>query len=890
MALLCLSISSSFAQDHSTCALADALTIGGTMCVDENGSGPNSGDPTGFDNTDGNVCSSNYSGGDDYIFSYTATSADGLQLDLFATNTWTGVLVTEGCPTTGTCFASSTSSSSDESLLTPAMTVGVTYYIHISTYPSPQSSGQFCMDASLVAPPMAPANDECGDAEGLTVNADEACGTVTSGTIAAATASGEDETTCSGTENDDVWYSFTATSQSHTIDLLNVANGTTDLYHSVWSGTCGALTNILCSDPNSSTATGLTIGETYLLRVYSWTSTSGQTSTFDVCIGTPPAPPANNECDSPATLTESADDSCGNSVSGTTENALNSPGTCSTFGREVWYAFTPAMTTNYNFSVTETFESGSFTSTYVSVWSGACGSLTQLGSTSCFTTSVGDVALDMGTTYYVVVRSSSSTNYTEFDLCAYPSPAPPDNDACADAEVVQVNADEACGAVTSGTIASATASGEDETTCSGTEDDDVWFSFTASAVEHTIDLINVANGTTDLYHSVWSGTCGNLTNLVCSDPNSSTVSGLTIGTEYLLRVYSWTGTSGQTTTFDVCIGTPPPPPPPPSNDACMDAIDMTNGVVEQGTIESATDVEGLSPCSGGGGGDTGCGGGTGSIDWSPGVWFSYTATGPDTITIDLSGSLFDTEVQVFSGSCGNLTCVGGDDDGGEGVDSKFCWVSNASFAPVTYYIYVDGHAGATGIYDAVLTVQQPVLPIELMSFDAKAMEQGNKVEWTTASEVNNQFQIVEKSYGNKGDWMEVGRIESKGDSDRVNSYEMMDTEPARLTYYRLRSVDHDGYVEYSEVVSVAREGRTNKLMVSPNPTAGLLNIETTLENAGAVTMTIVDMSGKIIDQLTISRDAGTAVTPYDMTELPTGMYILNVQTGSQTFVEKIIKE
>jgi len=84
MALLCLSISSSFAQDHSTCALADALTIGGTMCVDENGSGPNSGDPTGFDNTDGNVCSSNYSGGDDYIFSYTATSADGLQQVNFA--------------------------------------------------------------------------------------------------------------------------------------------------------------------------------------------------------------------------------------------------------------------------------------------------------------------------------------------------------------------------------------------------------------------------------------------------------------------------------------------------------------------------------------------------------------------------------------------------------------------------------------------------------------------------------------------------------------------------------------------------------------------------------------------------------------------------------------
>ena len=80
-----------------------------------------------------------------------------------------------------------------------------------------------------------------------------------------------------------------ATSTTHTIDLLNLANGTTDLYHSLWSGSCGSLTNVLCSDPNSSTATGLTIGNTYYLKVNSWTSSAGQTTDFDVCIGTPPA-------------------------------------------------------------------------------------------------------------------------------------------------------------------------------------------------------------------------------------------------------------------------------------------------------------------------------------------------------------------------------------------------------------------------------------------------------------------------------------------------------------------------------------------------------------------------------------------------------------------------
>jgi len=335
------------------------------------------------------------------------------------------------------------------------------------------------------------------------------------------------------------------------------------------------------------------------------------------------------------------------------------------------------------------------------------------------------------------------------------------------------------------------------------------------------------------------------------------------------------------------------PPPPPSNDACSDAIDMSSGVLVQGTIESATDVEGLSPCSSGGGGDAGCVGGDGlTIDWSPGVWFSYTSTGADTITIDLGGSLFDTEVQVFSGSCGNLTCVGGDDDGGStgNFESKFCWVSTASFAPVTYYIYVDGHGGATGIFDALLTVQEEVLPIELVSFDATAMERGNKVTWTTASELNNEYQIVEKSYGAKDDWMEVVRVETKGDSEKIKSYEVMDDSPGRMTYYRLRSVDFDGYTEYSGVVSVEREMSSSRLLVSPNPTAGILNVETDLQTAGSVTVTVIDTSGKVISNFTLTQQAGTNVHPYDMADLPAGMYILNVKTDSEIFVERIIKE
>jgi hypothetical protein len=160
------------------------------------------------------------------------------------------------------------------------------------------------------------------------------------------------------------------------------------------------------------------------------------------------------------------------------------------------------------------------------------------------------------------------------NICAT---APISNDECSGALALTVNPTTTCTAVTSGTIAGATASSQSAAACGGTEDDDVWFSFTATSTTHNISLLNIAGSTADLYHSVWSGTCPTLSLVpgTCSDPNTSTVNGLTLGQTYFIRIYSWTSTGGQTSTFNVCVGTPPPPPPPPANNDCSGAISLT---------------------------------------------------------------------------------------------------------------------------------------------------------------------------------------------------------------------------------------------------------------------------------------------------------------------------
>jgi hypothetical protein len=528
---------------NSTCATAAPLTIGGTACAGTSG-GANSGDPTGNDDTDGNVCSSSYSGGDDFIFEYTATTTDALKLDLFATNTWTGIMVTEGCPTTGTCFASATSSSINESLTTPAMTIGATYYIHVSTYPSPQSPGQFCIDATLETPATPPANDECADAIGLTVNPDYACGTVTAGTVAGATDSGANDATCYGTPNDDVWYSFTATATDHRVSLTNLVGSTTDMYMTFYDATagCGSLgASIACSDPQTANLTGLTIGTTYFVQVYSYYADLEDT-TFDICVGTPPAclPPTSL---SATNLTETSADL------GWTEN-----GTADTWDIE-WGAegFTATGTPNIVGTTTNPHMLGGLTSE---------------------------------TSYDFYVRADCGgdmSTWTGPYTFTTPGP-PPANDTCATAESVTVG-DGTCGPSVTGSNNGATDSGEPAPTCGNYSGGDIWYSFVVPTgkTQVTVELGSSDFSTTKMAVYDTTMACGSLVEVFCNNLYTSLdVTGLTSGDTYLLRLYDWSNDDFGDVTF--CISTLPACPDPSS----LTATNLTETSADLGWTENGT--------------------------------------------------------------------------------------------------------------------------------------------------------------------------------------------------------------------------------------------------------------------------------------------------------------
>ena len=507
-----------------------------------------------------------------------------------------------------------------------------------------------------------PSNDDCDGAITLVVNPDASCASSTPGTIVAATASSVDAAACGGTEDDDVWFSFVAESTAQKISLNNVAGSTTDLFHSLWSGDCGTLTLVpnSCSDNNSSTPTGLVVGQTYYLRVYTWTGTVGQTSTFDVCIGTPPPTPANDDCSGAIAL------NCGDVLTGQiTDSATGGTGTScvGTIGNDIWYSYTG------DGQVVTLTATGTIEEPQVEVYASTDGTCAGFTAGTCIASGgTGEAVVTVnfvsviGTTYYVHVGNwINGDPGVTFDLAVTCEAAPtaPANDECSGAIALTANLDDSCASFESGTVEGATASAVDAAACGGTEDDDVWYSFVASDVLQTIKLSNIAGSSTGLSTSLWSGDCGTLALVpgTCSTLNLRTVTGLTAGETYYVRVYTTTATALQNTTFDICIGTPPPPP---ANDDCSAAIELTaGGDFSAGAIlgsnTSATSTVGLPVfiCQ---------------TNRFNDVWYSVTVPASGSLTIETQAApgtvMTDTVISIYTGTCGALVEVGCDDDTG----------------------------------------------------------------------------------------------------------------------------------------------------------------------------------------------------------------------------------
>ncbi len=185
-----------------------------------------------------------------------------------------------------------------------------------------------------------------------------------------------------------------------------------------------------------------------------------------------------------------------------------------------------------------------------------------------------------------------------------------------------------------------------------------------------------------------------------------------------------------------------------------------------------------------------------------------------------------------------------------------------------------------------------VLPIKLVSFNAKVVEQGIETDWVTETEINNNYFSVERSTDGVK-FESIARINGAGNSTKPLSYSFIDTKPYRgISYYRLKQTDFNGTFEYSKIIRVEYIvfGDESDVLVYPNPAPGSnfnLRFNNSVEGTEAE-LQISDMAGKTISsQRVICNNPLTIQFPASQ-PMKSGMYLIIIQFNNKKVVNKLI--
>lgn len=166
-----------------------------------------------------------------------------------------------------------------------------------------------------------------------------------------------------------------------------------------------------------------------------------------------------------------------------------------------------------------------------------------------------------------------------------------------------------------------------------------------------------------------------------------------------------------------------------------------------------------------------------------------------------------------------------------------------------------------------------LLPIELLSFYGKTLNDRNILCWQTASEKNNDFFILQRSNNGK-DFETIGKIKGAGNSSQEENYSFIDSNPfSGKNFYRLLQTDFDGAVTYSKILMLFNTtGNYSDLKIFPNPAANSINISIP-GDAATFEIEIFDAIGNMV----VTSKNNLQI---DISMLSNGIYFLKLKTTS----------
>lgn len=738
----------------------------------------------------------------------------------------------------------------------------VTYMIRVYTYSSTSTvritGGTITMDNPTNTPP---ANDACSGAIAVTPSSNGSCSYTSLNSTGGSYSMGRLSCVTSynpPANDDDIWVSFTPTiSGTHT--FRSTSSSTFGLQ--VYTGSCGSLTAFGSCVSSFTGTTGTAVaslvsGTTYYARLWNTGTSSG--SAFDICIEQPAT------CGTATTLT-SASITASSAVLNWTETGLST-------NWEIEYVTSPFTFT------------GTANVTNITAKPYTLNGLTQQ------------------TDYQFKVRGTGCTTWSAASSTFTTTPP---NDNVANATPITIGA--TCSGNAFSNRGATTETGEPAPTCQSSYSRTVWYSFTptTAAIYATTDL-GTPTGMTDGVMSLFTGNPASFATLVpvaCDDDGGITNSTMPVlsaavspGQTYYLRVAQYgTGAGG-----DYCLEVKEGEIKVPSTSAC--ATTYTNSITTAlGNTNQWVSVNGTSGDIVAAVNANGQNLGTVTVNvyttttirtdalGQPYLNRNYRVTSSTLPASPVGVRLYFTDTEIADliahpsggGTLAdyNVTHVAGAAcaTAFAGTGSLITQSNSADLAGNTSYLEF-----TTPGFSAFYVNKGPLaLPLQLISFTGKALENSNLIEWETANEKNVANHIVERS-ADGIQWTEIGRKTGHADSDQRLKYQLEDLTPMVKSYYRLRSVDYDGQESVSKTILLTRRndqfGITNLL---PNPAFERVMVQFAVKEEGNVIVRITDINGRIVAEQSYEAIEGLNEAPVYLSQLQAGVYNVSITSGSE---------
>jgi len=236
-----------------------------------------------------------------------------------------------------------------------------------------------------------------------------------------------------------------------------------------------------------------------------------------------------------------------------------------------------------------------------------------------------------------------------------------------------------------------------------------------------------------------------------------------------------------------------------------------------------------------------------------------------------SGDGFNTSSYLQANA--NLTMYNGN------IGDGYAKNNYAPSIPQTLYNGGGGDGWASNV------IPMGPLPIELMSFTGKELNSKHLLDWTTSLEINSSHFVIEHS-STANNFSELGMRDAAGNSSEKQNYSFTNIHPViGNNYYRLKMVDIDGKSKYSNIILLKQLNDRTSLIVYPNPTANMLNVDMQgIANATRLNIEIIDGNGKIV--LTQQVNYQQQSFAMNVSNFANGLYFLKLKYNTNSEVVK----